>query len=395
MTNKTQITIAAIAILAIISATVLIFYKSSKRGEEVKSVLTNISSLQSFSPVSNSSLISSSQLSSVSSSSDTNSKLSSETSVQILNTKAPLGQQTETPMNPCVFPEYTKSGKCFSFTYNPIVFGSNPLVDSDMVFLKSNINDLAIYYRESIKSQISPLDYWINAQAFEKKSDGKYIVQFYVQDYGNKENGGLPILSKTYQLIRTNPKDGEFEEVLNYSFPSNYYNSSIIQSSQNAVTIDTIIPTNPNYLIKETKTKTDCDEKNPHIIIADFGCYYYFTFFNMYKPAIAGSYDAPDFQENNFVIASGNPQKLYRMLDQATKDYLARYMDKIYSNHPLVQVYYSGLKSPGVHLISFSISDSNYLSGSGDAARFYTDYEITEISNGELIWKFDKFVADQ
>jgi hypothetical protein len=152
---------------------------------------------------------------------------------------------------------------------------------------------------------------------------------------------------------------------------------------------------NPNYLVKEEKTKTGCGQKVSHTIIAEFGCFSYYTFYSMYKPAVEGSWNVPDFQENNYVIATGNPQKLYSTLDQVSTDYLGRYIDKIYSNHPGVQVYYAGLKSPGVHMIRLSIFDSNYLSGPGDVARFYTDYEITENQNGTLSWRYDSYIAEQ
>jgi hypothetical protein len=389
MTNKSQITIAFIAILAIIGAAVLIFYKSSSRGE-VQSVNSQSSSLISVVSVSSSS----SQMSSVFSSQINLSNFSSISKILTVAQSQPkLQKLNQVLMQPCNLYESARDGKCFNFNYIPKFLSYYPMNDSDQVFLSSNINDLAIYYRESIKSQIIFQDYWINAEIDDKKENGSFIVKLYTQENGENRYKDLPKFEKTYQFWRINNEDGEFEEVLNYVHPM-YSSQLSTNSSQNAVTIGTITPTNPNYLVREIKTKTGCNNDEKHIIVAEFGCYYYFTFFNMYKPAVVGSYDTPDFQENNFVISAGDPQKLYRMLDQATKDYLVRYIDQIYSNRPMVQVHYAGLKSPGIHTVSFSVFDKNYLSGPGDVARFYTEYEVVEKPNEELQWRFDKFIAE-
>ena len=395
MTNKSQITIAVIALVSIIGAAILIFYKSSSRGEVTQSISSTGSSLQSVSSLSSSS----SQLSSTVISSSRANTSSSNTNfiskIAVIEQNHPQVEKLQVDLlQPCEPPLDVNSGKCFGFSYMSLAYGDNFIENSDFKFLADNTKDVATYYFNSIKSQINTQDYYVGSFAVKKINDKNYLINFYIQNNSVSEPKKL---FKNYQLTKINDKDGEFEEVKNSKFPedSYLYGNKPIQSSQsNAFTVD-LSNLNPNYLVKEPKTKTGCDPKHPHIIVAEFGCYYYSTFFNMYKPAVADGYDVPDFVENNFVIATCDPQKLYRLLDQSTKDYLGRYIDQIYSNHPLVQVYYVGQKSPGVHTISFSIFDSNYLSGPGDVARFYTNYEVIENANDELKWRFDESKSNQ
>jgi hypothetical protein len=403
MTFSKNIKIAIISILGIALVSTSFYLLGKNNSGAASSSLATSSMVTSFSAIvssqSSSVIISSSSLVSSISSNSYSTGVSDIPETKENKNKTQQEKYEVLEMRPCSLPLYSNSGKCFSFSYNQNYIGENEFTQNDKSFLLENIEDIATEYNKAIKSKFITPDYWLNTKTIRKMSENVFIIEFFANDYTSPQNNQNNSYPMFYKFTRTNEHDGVFEEIFNYNFPENrpvYIEIPVSSSSIFTSPMTVELPyMNPKYLIKEEKTKTGCDQQIPHTIIAEFGCFSYYTFYSMYKPAVEGSWNSPDFQENNYVIATGNPQKLYSTLDQVATDYLGRYIDKIYSNRPGVQVYYAGLKSPGVHLVRLSTSDGNFLAGPGDVVRFYTDYEITENQNGTLSWRYDSFIAEQ
>jgi hypothetical protein len=109
--------------------------------------------------------------------------------------------------------------ECFRYSYLVNVVGKNYLSPTDEKFIKENINDVAIYYHNSVRSNYPTIKHYVKSLYIQKLDDNSYIINFSSSYKPLNEGSTESQSNKTYKLIPISSKDGEFEEVLNYQFP--------------------------------------------------------------------------------------------------------------------------------------------------------------------------------
>jgi hypothetical protein len=115
----------------------------------------------------------------------------------------------------------SNNGECFRYSKLLNTVGKNNLNNYDLSFINQNINDIAVYYHNSVRSFFPTNKHYTKSLYVQKLDDKSYIINF-SSSYKPLTEGVTEARNiRTYKLIPLNLNDGEFEEVFDYKFPNN------------------------------------------------------------------------------------------------------------------------------------------------------------------------------
>lgn len=127
---------------------------------------------------------------------------------------------------------------CFKYANLANQVGKNPLSQTDYDFLRKNVNDIAIYYHDSIRSTYPTDKHYVKSLVIQKLDDNTFVINF-SSSFGVLQEGATEARNiKNYKLIPINNEDGEFEEIFNFKFSNEL---------PVAITIDSKAPNTANF----------------------------------------------------------------------------------------------------------------------------------------------------
>jgi hypothetical protein len=111
------------------------------------------------------------------------------------------------------------NGECFSLEFMPLSVGEFKFTNFDYSFLNENINDVAIFYHDSVRNVFPTNKHYIKSFNIQKVNNFDYIISISAATKNGGEGGIESFYKKYYKFTRTNDHDGVFEELFNFNAP--------------------------------------------------------------------------------------------------------------------------------------------------------------------------------